>query len=227
MPSSFSPLHIPIQGINLIEASAGTGKTWNIAALFARLVLLEQMPVDKILVVTFTKAATAELKTRLRARLNDALRVLQKYEDGQDIAELCQKYAPDAAAFLTELLQKAMANESPARLVIRLKAAISQFDHASIYTIHGFCQRVLQDFAFYCQVPFSLEMDEEQHQQDYVAAQDYWRATVAHDDTLAQLVYRHRQTPQNLAARVQSFLARPYLKTQPVGKTADFLRQAE
>ena len=227
MPSSFHPLHIPIQGINLIEASAGTGKTWNIAALFARLVLLEQMPVDKILVVTFTKAATAELKTRLRARLNDALRVLQKYEDGQDIAELCQKYAPDAAAFLAELLQKAMANESPERLVIRLKAAISQFDHASIYTIHGFCQRVLQDFAFYCQVPFSLEMDEEQHRQDYVAAQDYWRATVAHDDTLAQLVYRHRQTPQHLAARVQSFLARPYLKTQPVGKTADFLRQAE
>ena len=74
--------------------------------------------------------------------------------------------APDAAAFLTELLQKAMANESPERLVIRLKAAISQFDHASIYTIHGFCQRVLQDFAFYCQVPFSLEMDEEQHHKE-------------------------------------------------------------
>ena len=76
MPSSFSPLHIPIQGINLIEASAGTGKTWNIAALFARLVLLEQMPVDKILVVTFTKAATAELKTRLRARLNETARTV-------------------------------------------------------------------------------------------------------------------------------------------------------
>ena len=71
----FSPLAIPIRGTNLIEASAGTGKTYSIAALFARLVLLERQSVDKILVVTFTKAATAELKTRLRARLEEAAEV--------------------------------------------------------------------------------------------------------------------------------------------------------
>ena len=64
----FHPLDIPIHGTNLIEASAGTGKTWGIAALFTRLIVLEKMPVEQILVVTFTKAATAELKTRLRGR---------------------------------------------------------------------------------------------------------------------------------------------------------------
>ena len=70
------PRSVPLQGTNLIEASAGTGKTWNIAMLFVRLVLLERLPVDQILVVTFTKAATAELKGRLRARLDEALSLL-------------------------------------------------------------------------------------------------------------------------------------------------------
>ena len=70
----FDPLTVPVQGTALIEASAGTGKTYGIAALFARLILLEKLPVDKVLVVTFTKAATAELKTRLRGRLDEAFR---------------------------------------------------------------------------------------------------------------------------------------------------------
>ena len=74
---AFDPLSIPIAGINLIEASAGTGKTYGIAALFTRLVVLEQMPVESILTVTFTKAATAELKTRLRARLDEVLQALE------------------------------------------------------------------------------------------------------------------------------------------------------
>ena len=73
----FHPLDIPIHGTNLIEASAGTGKTWGIAALFTRLIVLEKMPVEQILVVTFTKAATAELKTRLRGRLDEALQALE------------------------------------------------------------------------------------------------------------------------------------------------------
>lgn len=72
---AFDPLTAPISGTNLIEASAGTGKTYGIAALFTRLIVLEQKSVERVLVVTFTKAATAELKTRLRARLDDVLQV--------------------------------------------------------------------------------------------------------------------------------------------------------
>ncbi|EEZ76568.1 exodeoxyribonuclease V, beta subunit, partial [Neisseria lactamica ATCC 23970] len=59
---AFDPLTVPISGTNLIEASAGTGKTYGIAALFTRLIVLEQKSVERVLVVTFTKAATAELK---------------------------------------------------------------------------------------------------------------------------------------------------------------------
>ena len=94
-PPTFLALDLDIRGTNLIEASAGTGKTWTIAALFLRLVLLEHMAVDKILVVTFTNAATAELKTRLRARLDDALRELQGLNDGDAaLADLQAAYLP-------------------------------------------------------------------------------------------------------------------------------------
>ena len=84
---AFDPLSIAISGTNLIEASAGTGKTYGIAALFTRLVVLEQMPVESILTVTFTKAATAELKTRLRARLDEVLQALESVEDTDNLSD--------------------------------------------------------------------------------------------------------------------------------------------
>ena len=60
----FEPINTPLTGTNLIEASAGTGKTYTIAGLFLRLILEKQLTVNQILVVTFTKAATEELKER-------------------------------------------------------------------------------------------------------------------------------------------------------------------
>jgi exodeoxyribonuclease V beta subunit len=62
-----------LSGTTLIEASAGTGKTWNICALYLRLLLERSLPVQSILVVTFTKAATAELRDRIRARIVEVL----------------------------------------------------------------------------------------------------------------------------------------------------------
>ncbi len=65
----------PLAGPALIEASAGTGKTYTIVNLYLRLLLghgCSPLTVDKILVVTFTKAATAELKERIRKRLHSA-----------------------------------------------------------------------------------------------------------------------------------------------------------
>ena len=68
----FDLLNAPLAGSNLIEASAGTGKTYNIEGLFIRLVLEMQLPVDQILVLTFTNAATEELKIRIRNKLVQA-----------------------------------------------------------------------------------------------------------------------------------------------------------
>ena len=195
-PTQLNPLTIPVHGTHLIEASAGTGKTWNIAALFTRLVLLEQQNVENILVVTFTKAATAELKTRLRTRLDQALTALKRTPNAQTQPEtlrqnsLDDKNRPDD--FLFNLLNQALANESQERLQLRLTAAISNFDNAAIYTIHSFCQRILQDFAFYCQAPFNIQLnDDPSDNPNLTAIQDYWRTQIANQPAQAQLVYQH------------------------------------
>ena len=216
-PAPLNPLTIPVHGTHLIEASAGTGKTWNIAALFTRLVLLEKQNVEQILVVTFTKAATAELKTRLRARLDQALTALKRTPNAQTQPEtlrqnsLDDKNRPDD--FLFNLLNQALASESQERLQLRLTAAISNFDNAAIYTIHGFCQRILQDFAFYCQAPFNIQLnDDPSDNPNLIAIQDYWRTQIASDPSQAQLVYQHNQTPEKQLQALTPYLARPYLQ---------------
>lgn len=210
----FEPLQIPIQGTNLIEASAGTGKTYGIAALFTRLIVLEKMPVDKVLVVTFTKAATAELKTRLRTRLDEALRVLEKVQNAaespDDLEAYCnQHHGKDV--FLLTLLKQALASESQPRLIVRLKAAITDFDNAAIYTIHGFCQRVLRDFAFLCQAPFDVELSDTSNHRMLVAAQDFWREHISNHPEWARLMFERKYTPAQVLQEISSYVSRPYL----------------
>ncbi len=210
-PQPFHPLTIPIEGTNLIEASAGTGKTYGIAALFTRLIVLEKLSVERVLVVTFTKAATAELKTRLRARLNDVLQVLEHTADAADDTAF-NTQCDDT--FIVDLIIEALKQESHARLMVRLKAAISQFDSAAIYTIHGFCQRVLRDYAFWCQVPFNIELSEQQHPYLITSAQDFWRKNVAHHPSLAPLVFKNKLTPDKMLGELLPYLSRPYLNTR-------------
>ena len=211
---AFDPLSIAISGTNLIEASAGTGKTYGIAALFTRLVVLEQMPVESILTVTFTKAATAELKTRLRARLDEVLQALESVEDTDNLSDDLETYCRDnhpGDVFLTGLLKQALAQESRARLIVRLKAAIGQFDNAAIYTIHGFCQRILRDYAFLCHAPMDVELTEDNRDRLLIPAQDFWRDRIVNHPVLAKLVFQRRQTPQTMLAAIQKFVSRPYL----------------
>ncbi len=226
---TLSPLDVPLEGTNLIEASAGTGKTWNIAALFTRLILLEQYGIERILVVTFTKAATAELKTRLRERLDNALYVLKQVPDAREHREDLKKQC-GGDVFLYNLLEQALFRdnaESQSRLQLRLQAAIGNFDNAAVYTIHGFCQRVLQDFAFYCQVPFQIELDESKDRQTLTFAQDFWRTHITRNRTLSELVYAYRETPQSQLQELRPYLARPYLAfRQPESKDLSACRQA-
>ena len=117
----------------LLEASAGTGKTWQIAHLVARLVAQEGLGIERMLLITFTKAATAELRDRVRRRL------LQL-----QLALLDQLPVSDIDPLLAELLAQ------PDRRVLlgRVTAALTGFDQAPISTIHGFCQRMLTQLAF-------------------------------------------------------------------------------
>lgn len=117
----------------LLEASAGTGKTWQIAHLVARLVAQEGLGIERMLLITFTKAATAELRDRVRRRL------LQL-----QLALLDQLPASDIDPLLAELL----AHPDRRMLLGRVTAALTGFDQAPISTIHGFCQRMLTQLAF-------------------------------------------------------------------------------
>jgi exodeoxyribonuclease V beta subunit len=118
----------------LLEASAGTGKTYQIAGLVLRLVAEHGLRIDRILAITFTNAATAELRDRVRRRLSRALSVLE--DGGAD---------PDDK-FIAHLLDL----QTPARdtLILRLRIALRDFDLAAISTIHGFSQRMLSELAF-------------------------------------------------------------------------------
>jgi exodeoxyribonuclease V beta subunit len=102
-----------------LQASAGTGKTFTIEHLVIRLLLEGNLSLDQILVVTFTRAATRELKTRIRSKLE---KVLQEKEAFPYLKE-------------TPHLEK-------------IQEALLIFDQAQIFTIHGFCQKMLQEYAF-------------------------------------------------------------------------------
>ena len=191
-------LPLPPQGTHLVEASAGTGKTYSIAALFTRLVVLEGWAPENILVVTFTEAATAELKNRLRARLGEVLAALQSGETPDD-------------EFLQHLLAEALAKQERSKLILQLQAALSGFDTAAIYTIHGFCLRVLGDYAFLCGVPFELETGPADTAARLVAAQDFWREHVADHPQNARIAARFGITPASVLAEFSGSLKRAFL----------------
>ena len=108
-----------ILGNWFLQASAGTGKTFTIEHLFVRLILESDLPLDQILVVTFTRAAARELKMRIRLNLE---KVLQE---------------PQAFPYLKNCVSKD-----------KIQEALLAFDQAQIFTIHGFCQKMLQEYAF-------------------------------------------------------------------------------
>ena len=144
-PDELDVFECPLAGINLIEASAGTGKTWNLCGLYLRLLLERGLTVQGLLVVTFTNAATAELRERIRARIAETLAHLDGRPAGGD---------PFVARLVAGLRARGL---EPARMRERLELALQTFDEAAIFTIHGFCQRALADAPFAAQLPLQQE----------------------------------------------------------------------
>jgi exodeoxyribonuclease V beta subunit len=153
-------LRLPLRGIQLIEASAGTGKTFTVATIYARLVIALGLPVPSLLAVTYTEAATKELRAQLRERLvlaRDLLEDAAQRASADDDAP--SAVHPAAAALAAQpgesarvLLTRALLREGAARdglpaLRRRLRMAVEQMDLAPIFTIHGFCQRALAEHA--------------------------------------------------------------------------------
>ncbi len=182
-------LDSPFDGRSLIEASAGTGKTWTLTALYARLLLERQLSVGQILVVTYTTAATAELRERIRARLADLLAVYEGTPSSDDFLNRLHARYPDDASRR------------------RLLLAVHGFDEAAIFTIHGFCQRALQDAAFEAGGDFDSELTADDREIIDALLADAWRSELADaDPAWARFLAKSRITPQWLRQRLRSHL---------------------
>ncbi|MCB1955187.1 MAG: exodeoxyribonuclease V subunit beta [Rhodocyclaceae bacterium] len=166
------PLAFPLAGSRLIEASAGTGKTFTIAALYLRLVLghgdeaahARPLTPPEILVVTFTEAATAELRERIRARLAEAACCFRDGAGGDP---------------LLAALRDGYPSEQWPGCARRLQLAAEWMDEAAVSTIHGWCQRMLREHAFDSGSLFSLSLEADQSEARAEAVRDYWRSFLA------------------------------------------------
>jgi exodeoxyribonuclease V beta subunit len=152
---------IPLRGRNLVDASAGTGKTYAIATLFVRLLLETEHSPTQLLVVTFTEAATAELRDRIRRRVRECLAALTVAEPSADApaAEATSPDEPRADSALDPTLLEIMARAGDReRIAARLREALYDFDNVEISTIHGFCQRMLMERALESDVTFNSQL---------------------------------------------------------------------
>lgn len=177
-----NPLAIKLNGLHLIEASAGTGKTYTLTTLYLRLLLERGLYPTSILVVTFTKAATEALRERVRSRIVTALDNIP--------------------------------NSTPAKKI--LTTALAHIDEAAIYTIHSFCQQMLQDYAFESGTSFATELVPDETNVLMTAAADVWRqrlATVSMEE--AAWIISQWSDPWELLSEIKPTLHNDELRILP------------
>ncbi len=184
----------PLEGTHRIEASAGTGKTFALALLHTRLVVERGLAVKNILAVTYTVAATEELRERLRHQLGRAVVLAALDDDALDAA----RTSGDAADAITaSVLRERRRHEAPARLAARLRRAVAEVDLAPIHTIHAFCQRVLANHALASGEPLVAG--------EFVTSERALHAEIALD------IWRRYTRDRETAARLQTLWNEPDL----------------
>ncbi|MFZ2450068.1 MAG: exodeoxyribonuclease V subunit beta [Methylovulum miyakonense] len=191
MPTEhFDPITTPLRpGVNLIEASAGTGKTYAIAMLVLRFVVENNVNIKNLLVVTFTKAATEELKERIRSRLAEAKRAVS----GDPNAD------PAVATWLGQI------DVAPEDAKQRLVLALLDIDQAGIFTIHGFCQTVLHHYALESGQLFDAELTGDLANIKQACADDFWRQQMARPLWDVAVLTAQFKTPDALLGSLAAF----------------------
>ncbi len=193
---------INITGLNLIEASAGTGKTWTIAALYILLLLEKELRPEQILVVTYTKAATAELRGRIRRRIATTLDL---YSSGRAPAD------DDLERLL--MTDRPQSSERAIKLLTR---ALYSFDDAAIFTIHGFCQRALLENTFESGSLFGSDMISDQSAIVKQVCDDFWRSQIlSQPDDFVERLVSEGYTPEKLARPLDGHFQNPDLVIIP------------
>lgn len=198
---------IETSGFHLIEASAGTGKTWTITALYVLLLLERRMRPEEILVVTYTKSATAELRDRIRTRISDTLDL---YATGRP-----------ARDGLEEILLGSRRTD-PETAIKLLTRALYSFDDAAIFTIHSFCQRALLENSFESGSLFDTDMISDQATILRDVCDDFWRTHILTDaDAFLQRLVTGGYTPTRLAEPFRGHYQNTALRVIPSADDPD------
>ncbi|MDI5831297.1 exodeoxyribonuclease V subunit beta [Shewanella xiamenensis] len=214
------PLTLPFGGSRLIEASAGTGKTYTISGLYLRLLLgdglSEPLSCEQILVVTFTNAATEELRDRIRRRIQVAFKCFLGLEINDPFVQALYDKTPEA--------ERAIA-------LRRFDLALKSLDEAAIFTIHGFCQRILADLAFESSLLFESDFTLDDSEFLHHAVRDFWReACYPLPEYLAQIIASEFGDPDGLVKQLRALLgaseAKPLKPVQPFARLAESLSQS-
>ncbi|MFP4039013.1 MAG: exodeoxyribonuclease V subunit beta [Desulfosudaceae bacterium] len=188
---------VPLEGATLIEASAGTGKTYTIAALVLRLLLEAEIDIRNLLVVTFTEAATSELRDRIWRNLSQTLAFVRDP-------------ATEVEAVVERLLEGITDKN---RAAGKLQQALICFDEASVFTIHGFCKRVLSRHAFESSLRFDAELITDQEHYVREVIDDFQRLTFSRATRLeCAAAAAGRLDLENLA---RTFINKPTLVLVP------------
>jgi len=213
-------LTLPFGGSRLIEASAGTGKTFTIAGLYVRLLLGHEiekpLSCEQILVVTFTNAATGELRDRIRRKIQLAYRRFIGLETDDALIESLYRLTPESERHLA---------------LKRLDLALKSLDEASIFTIHGFCQRILADMAFESSLLFESEFTLDDSEFLHHAVRDFWREQCYPlPGYLAEIIQKKFADPDALSKQLRPLLGASQASAQPVpqafNKLQDTLTQS-
>ncbi|NOU60592.1 UvrD-helicase domain-containing protein [Marinifilum caeruleilacunae] len=162
--TKFDVIKVALKGSNLIEASAGTGKTYSIAILVIRLVVEKGIELKEILMVTFTKAAVAELEVRIRKFIREAYSYTSQ---GVEIDESIRTIVDNGI--------KQFGKEEVLALLMKARR---QLDETSIFTIHSFCQKTLSEFAFETGQAFNSDVIEDEAVLINEVAGEYWRQQI-------------------------------------------------
>ncbi|MGY0557577.1 MULTISPECIES: UvrD-helicase domain-containing protein [unclassified Lysobacter] len=238
-------LDIALSGVQLIEASAGTGKTFTLATLVTRLVVERDLRLGQILAVTFTDAATQELRARLRKRLAKAARIARALAaDSTDplagadpgnpgltgdgaVIDACAHDDPESRLTRT-IIQRQLQHEDANVLAARLHRAELEIDLAAVFTIHGFCLRVLSEHALLTGQAFSPPelIGNDRELRDEVAA-DLWRSHGAQPDDAPLLHVLWSAGPEALAQDLGALLRAPELMPPRPNGTPDPLPDLE
>ncbi|MCK5541128.1 MAG: exodeoxyribonuclease V subunit beta [Desulfobacterales bacterium] len=207
-----NPFDIELKNTILIEASAGTGKTYTITTIYTRLVLEGYRP-NSILVVTFTEAAAAELKLRIRKRLLQALSILVELNfDTDSTLESDHEFSQ----YLKSGTEKKVRNKKR-----YLKNALNLFDETSILTIHSFCLKMLKENAFESRALFDVELSPDSSLIEKEICYDFFAEKINNLDSLfLKYLKKKNFVPGKLIRKFSKLLSRPDIELIP--KTMEF-----